>query len=261
MIAVLSPAKTLDFNTKYKHALHTQPEQSVKAAQLIKKLKTLSAKKVSALMDLSADLASLNVERYANWSTESSTDNAKPAILAFKGDVYIGMEAEAFTQKDLAFAQQHLLILSVLYGYLRPMDLIHPYRLEMGTSLAVGRQKNLYGFWGNTVGDYIAAQLESHKEKTLVNLASEEYFKVVNKKAFPHRIIHVEFKDMKDGKYKMIGFFAKKARGRMASFIVQHKLDKAESLKAFNHDGYLYNQQLSTENEWVFTREHPAPLL
>jgi cytoplasmic iron level regulating protein YaaA (DUF328/UPF0246 family) len=261
MIAVLSPAKTLDFDTKYKHALHSQPEQAEKASALIKKLKTLSAKKVAALMDLSADLAHLNVERYKLWMPDATEDNSKPAILAFKGDVYVGMEADAFTQKDLAFAQEHLLILSGLYGYLRPMDLIQPYRLEMGTSLAIGRKKNLYQYWGNTVSDYLSAQLAKQAEKTLINLASEEYFKVINKKVFDHKIIQVEFKDMKNGKYQMIGFFAKKARGRMASFIVQHKLEKADDLRAFNHDGYAFNNTLSSDATWVFTRDQPAPLL
>ncbi|MEI6311359.1 MAG: peroxide stress protein YaaA [Bacteroidota bacterium] len=255
MIAVLSPAKTLDFETAAIAKKHSIPDHLNLSEQLIEKLARFSSKKLVTLMDLSEKLADLNVERYQTWHKEFDLHNAKQAILAFKGDVYLGLDANTFKEKDFTFAQNHLLILSGLHGYLRPLDLIQPYRLEMGTNMSIGKAKNLYQFWDMKVNHYIDAQLSKHKDKTLINLASEEYFKVVKEKSLQHPCIHCEFKDKKGSDYKMIGFFAKKARGYMASYMVKNKIEKTKDLKDFNEHGYVFNSKLSKENQWVFTRE------
>lgn len=255
MIAVLSPAKTLDFETAPIAKKHSIPDHLNLSEQIIDKLARLNAKKIGLLMDLSGKLADLNVKRYQTWHKEFDLTNAKQAILAFKGDVYLGLEANTFKEKDFAFAQNHLLILSGLHGYLRPLDLIQPYRLEMGTSISIGKSKNLYQFWDTKVNEYINEQLASHKEKTLINLASEEYFKVVKEKSLQHPCIHCEFKDKKGADYKMIGFFAKKARGYMASYMIKNKIEKSKDLKEFNEHGYVFNSKLSKDNKWIFTRD------
>ena len=255
MIAVISPAKTLDFETKSISKKHSIPAHLDKSELLIEKLAKMSAKKISTLMDLSEKLAELNVERYQHWHKEFDITNAKQAILAFKGDVYLGLEAETFKEKDFAFAQEHLLILSGLHGYLKPLDIIQPYRLEMGTSITIGKNKSLYQFWDNTVKNHIESALASHKEKTLINLASEEYFKVVKSKELAFPTIHCEFKDKKGSEYKMIGFFAKKARGYMSQFMIKNKIEKSNDLKDFNLHGYVFNPKLTKENRWIFTRD------
>ena len=255
MIAVISPAKTLDFETKSIAKKYTIPTQLDKSEIIIDKLAKLSSKKVATLMDLSEKLATLNVERYHSWHKEFDIKNAKQSILAFKGDVYLGLEAETFKEKDFAFAQEHLLILSGLHGCLKPLDLIQPYRLEMGTSISIGKSKSLYQFWDNTVKNHVEESLSSHKEKTLINLASEEYFKVVKAKELKFPTIHCEFKDKKGSEYKMIGFFAKKARGYMSQFMIKNKIEKSNDLKNFDMHGYIFNPKLSTENKWIFTRD------
>jgi len=255
MIAVISPAKTLDFASSAITKKFTLPDELEKSEIIIKKLKSFSVKKLSDLMALSLPLSTLNVERYQEWSKDFSAENAKQAILAFKGDVYIGLAAETFTEKDLTFSQEHMLILSGLHGYLRPLDLIQPYRLEMGTSISVGRAKNLYGYWSETVTNYINQSIANHQEETLINLASEEYFKVVDKKKLTCKLIDVEFKEKKGSSYQTVGFFAKKARGYMSNFIVKNKLENTKDLKQFDTAGYAFNKSLSTEKKWLFTRE------
>lgn len=254
MIAIISPAKTLDFTSPSPTKKFTLPDELEKSEKIIKKLKSLSVKKLSDLMDLSVSLSSLNAERYQEWSTDFSVENAKQAILAFKGDVYIGLAAETFTEKDFAFSQANLLILSGLHGYLRPLDLIQPYRLEMGTSISIGRTKNLYGYWSEIVTQYINESIANHQEKTLVNLASEEYFKVVDKKKLTCQLINVEFKEKKGASYQTVGFFAKRARGYMSNFIIKNKLEHTKDIKQFDIAGYAYNKGLSTDTNWLFTR-------
>lgn len=257
MIAVLSPAKTLDYESKSSTKKYSIPIHLDKSKILIDYMAKMSPKKIASLMDLSENLAVLNAERYKNWTMEFDTSNAKQAILAFKGDVYLGLEAQTFSEKDLSFAQEHLCILSGLHGFLKPLDLMQPYRLEMGTSISIKKSKSLYQFWDSTVKEHLESALEKHQERTLINLASEEYFKVVKAKEWKYPIIHCEFKDKKGSDYKMIGFFAKKARGYMASYIVKNRIEQSQDLKDFNLHGYVYNTKLSKDNKWIFTRDKP----
>ncbi len=255
MIVVISPAKTLDFESKPITKSFTLPDHLEKSMLIIKKLQTFSQKKVSELMNISESLSKLNVQRYKDWNGDFSTKTARQSILAFKGDVYIGLEAETFKEKDFLFAQKHLLILSGLHGYLHPLDLMMPYRLEMGTSLKIGKAKNLYDYWNEDVTNFINQSTEGHKEKTLINLASEEYFKVINKKNLSISLLNIEFKEKKGADYKTIGFFAKKARGYMASYIIKNKIEKSNELKNFNTAGYSFNGKLSNSLNWIFTRD------
>lgn len=257
MIAVISPAKTLDFESKSSTKKYSLPLHLEQSEKIINKLSGFNAKKLGKLMDISDKLAELNVERYQSWHKNFDVKNAKTAILAFKGDVYLGLEADTFKEKDFSFAQDHLLILSGLHGYLKALDLIQPYRLEMGTSIAVGKAKNLYQYWGKTVSEDIATMLQTHQDKVLINIASEEYFKVIDSKSFSWPIINCVFKDKKGSDYKMIGFFAKKARGYMAAYIVKNRVEKRDDLKNFDAHGYAFNSKMSTESTWVFTRDKP----
>jgi uncharacterized protein len=252
MITILSPAKTLDFETRYDHLPVSIPEDIEKSEKLIKKLRTISGKKLGAMMSLSKDLASLNVERYQNWSTEFNKENSRPALMTFGGDVFRGMDNKSFTEEDLAFANQHVRLLSGLHGVLRPLDQIQPYRLEMGTSLPIGRKKNIYQFWGDRVTNRINEAMEAAGTDTLVNLASTEYSKVVDLKKINGRVITPVFKDLKNGEYKVVMTWAKLARGMMTGFIVRNRLTKLEDIIGFNE--YQYSEPLSTETEWVFTR-------
>lgn len=254
MIVVISPAKTLDFETASATEQHTNPLFLDESERIIKKLKSLSKKKIKELMNISDQLADLNKERYSNWDREFSKENAKQAVLAFKGDVYVGLAAESFSEEDFGFAQEHLRILSGLHGVLKPLDLIQPYRLEMGTKLPVGRRKDLYHFWDNKVTDVLNEEFGQKESPTLINLASNEYFKVVQKKGLKAEIITPVFKDFKGTDYKVISFFAKKARGMMSAYIIKNKLTNPEELKTFDTDGYSFNVNLSEGNEWVFTR-------
>lgn len=254
MLIVISPAKTLDFDTPPVTSAYSQPDYLEDSEKLIRKLRTLSRKKIRELMGISKDLAQLNYERYIAWHNDFNPDNAKQAVLAFKGDVYLGLEAETFTEEDFEFAQDHLRILSGLYGVLRPLDLIQPYRLEMGTKLPVRRKKNLYDFWGTRLTNDINEVLGGHEEKVLLNLASKEYFGAIQPEQTKATIINPVFKDWKNGEYKILSFFAKKARGRMASWIIRHRIDQVEEVKGFELDGYSFNESLSTSYDWVFTR-------
>lgn len=220
------------------------------ATLLIKDLKKLKSIEVQSLMNVSATIAELNTDRFNKWSLPFSLENAKPAIHAFKGDVYTGMDASSLTEDELNFAQESLSILSGLYGLLRPFDLMQAYRLEMGTKFATKRGKNLYEFWG----DKITEEINAREKDTLLNLASNEYFKAVNKKTLRANLITPVFKDEKNGVLKVISFFAKKARGMMARYIIQNHITNVEEIKNFNLGGYAFNQSLSTDKEWVFTR-------
>ncbi len=255
MLTVISPAKTLDFDTPATTATYTTPDFLDDSRELIDRLRELSPQAIAELMRISDKLAGLNAARYQSWYTPFTPDNAKQAVLAFKGDVYTGLEAESFNEEDLAFAQDHLRILSGLYGVLRPLDLIQPYRLEMGTKLDNPRGKDLYQFWGNQITESLNRELERQASPVLVNLASNEYFKAVKPKALQGEIITPVFKDLKNGQYKIISFYAKKARGRMSAWLIKHRVTEPERLQAFDEDGYVYNSELSTATQWVFTRD------
>ena len=253
MLTVISPAKTLDFDTPAATAKNSQPAFPEQTRELVSVMKEKTPKELSKLMGISPKLAELNVERFQQF--KPGKVQGKQALLAFKGDVYIGLDAESYTERDFTFAQKNLRILSGLYGLLKPLDLIQPYRLEMGTRLKTGQGDNLYAFWGERIGKALATELEGHRNKTLVNLASNEYFKAVNTEHLPGRLITPVFKDYSNGTYKILSFFAKKARGSMASFIVRNRISKPDDLKAFDIDGYQFNDAFSCDDEWVFTRK------
>jgi cytoplasmic iron level regulating protein YaaA (DUF328/UPF0246 family) len=259
MLHVISPAKTLDFESPSPTTIYTQPQFLDHSRELIDDLRELPPAQVSSLMSISEKLGQLNAQRFLEWQTPFTPANAKQAMLAFKGDVYTGMAAETYSASDFEFAQQHLRILSGLYGLLRPLDLIQPYRLEMGTGFANKRGKNLYHFWGDIITDRLNAELDNtglgtQRERVLVNLASTEYWGAVNTKKLHAEVITPVFKDQKNGQYKIISFYAKKARGMMSAYIVQNQLTDAEQLKGFDTAGYTYSKAMSSPKEWVFTR-------
>ena len=255
MLTVISPAKTLDYETPPTTRRTTQPQYLDKAARLVEDARELSPDDIRQLMGVSQKIAELNHARFMNWGQPFTLDNAKQAILAFKGDVYTGLDAASFTNEQLLFAQQHLRILSGLYGLLRPLDLMQPYRLEMGLKFENSGGKNLYEFWGEDVTSALNAQLKKSKSDTLVNLASNEYFRSVHATALQADVITPVFRDLKNGKYKVISFFAKKARGQMARYIVEKGLTDVAALKRFRADGYRYSKADSNAKEWVFTRD------
>ena len=257
MLTLISPAKTLDYESPLATAEYSQPRFLDHSRQLIDQLRTLAVQDVAELMKLSDKLASLNVARYASWNPEHTPDNARPAILAFKGDVYTGLQAETFSEDDFQFAQQHLRMLSGLYGVLRPLDLLEPYRLEMGTRLKTDRGTNLYQFWGSIITDALKAELAEQANPVLVNLASNEYYKSVQPKQLDCPIITPEFKDLKNGQYKIISFYAKKARGLMSRYIIDHRIDTPDALKDFDREGYAFSPEHSSETQWVFLRDQP----
>jgi cytoplasmic iron level regulating protein YaaA (DUF328/UPF0246 family) len=256
MILVISPAKTLDFESENISPQYSIPESLEKSEKIVNKLKKMSVKKIGELMSISKDLSKLNQERYLEWDTNFNSENGKPAIQAFKGDVYVGLDVQSFTQEDLGFANEHLRILSGLHGVLRPLDLIRPYRLEMGTKLPVLRKKNLYEYWQDEVTERVNGFLEDVSSDYLINLASDEYFNVINTKKLKAAIIKPSFKDYKNGQYKVLSFFAKKARGMMSAFIIKNRITNPEDIKGFNADGYSFNAELSNDTEWVFTRNN-----
>lgn len=258
MLMVISPAKTLDFETPAKTKVSTQPDFLDQSQLLIDQLRELSPSDISGLMSISDKLGNLNFDRFLNWHTPFDVDNAKQAVLAFKGDVYTGLDAESFNGKDFKFAQKHLRILSGLYGLLRPLDYIQPYRLEMGTKFANEGGDNLYQFWGEQITDAMNAQLKKSNSEVLLNLASNEYFKSIQQKNINADIITPVFKDLKNGKYKIISFYAKKARGLMSAYVIKSQLTDVEDIKQFDTDGYRYNAAMSSAREWVFTRDEPA---
>ncbi|WP_428034058.1 peroxide stress protein YaaA [Amphritea sp.] len=255
MLLVISPAKNLDYDTPAITDRYTQPQHLDHSEQLIQQLRDYSVQDIAELMKLSDKLSALNVARYESWSQPFTPENAKQAVLAFNGDVYSGLNAEDFTAAELEFTQQHLRILSGLYGVLKPLDLMQPYRLEMGTKLPNTRGKDLYAFWGSLVTDDLNATLAETDEPVLVNLASNEYFKSVKPKELQARIVTPVFKDWKNGQYKIISFFAKKARGLMCRYAIKHQITDAEQLKNFDLAGYQYDESQSKGDTWVFTRK------
>ncbi|MDR3098576.1 MAG: peroxide stress protein YaaA [Paraburkholderia sp.] len=260
MIIVLSPAKSLDYDTPAHIETHTIPDFVDDAAELIDGLRRLSPHQIGSLMSISDPLARLNFQRYADWSTHFSQTNAKQAVLAFNGDVYEGFDARSLTHADLDYAQQHVRVLSGLYGVLRPLDLLQPYRLEMGTRFENARGKDLYAFWGEHITHALNAQLELNQEKTakgarvLVNCASNEYFKAVKPKQLTAPIITPVFEDWKGGRYKIISFHAKRARGLMARYAVENRIAEPEALKGFDMEGYAFDAQASNDSTYVFRR-------
>ncbi len=254
MLIVLSPAKSLDYKTPAKVKAPTLPEFVSESAKLIADLKKLSPQEVANLMGLSDQLAALNVGRYRDWSKKFTEENSKPAIYAFDGDVYDGFDVKTLDAKAIAFAQDHIRILSGLYGALRPLDLMQPYRLEMGTAFKNARGKDLYAFWGERVTHSLKQVLEQQKKPVLLNLASEEYFKVLQAKNLDCPVISPIFQDGKDGKYKIISFYAKRARGLMARFVVENRITDAADLKGFNLDGYKYVPSESKPDKPLFRR-------
>ena len=255
MLTVLSPAKTLDYETAPITQSATLPRFMDQSALLVEDARGLDPDAIRALMGDSEQIAHLNHERFMNWQSESTSDNAKQAVLAFKGDVYTGLQAETLSEDDLDFAQTRLRILSGLYGLLRPLDLMQPYRLELGLKFANQRGKNLYEFWGEQLTDTLNADLVSAKTEVLINLASNEYFKAVKPKLLNADIITPQFKDLKNGQYKMISFFAKKARGVMARYIIDNRITEPEALKSFSEAGYYYSDAQSQGDQWVFLRD------
>ena len=255
MLLVVSPAKTLDYDTPAVTSSCSQPDFLDESQLLIDELRDLSPAQVGSLMSISDKLAQLNAARFEAWSQPFNSKNAKQAVLAFKGDVYTGLNAESLTEKQLEFAQQHLRILSGLYGLLRPLDLMQAYRLEMGTRFANLRGKDLYAFWGELITEKLNEQIAEQHDNVLVNLASNEYFKSVKTKSLNAQVITPIFKDRKGDKYKIISFYAKKARGLMCRYVIDHSLNKVEKLKDFDYEGYSYNEAMSSGTDWVFIRE------
>jgi cytoplasmic iron level regulating protein YaaA (DUF328/UPF0246 family) len=253
MILLISPAKSLDF-TATEIQDYSMPRMLADSQALINNLQQKSPKDIQQLMKVSENIANLNAERFQNFSTPFSLDNAKQAALAFQGDVYKGMEAETFSEEDMAFAQNHLRILSGLYGLLKPLDLIQPYRLEMGTRLQNEKGKNLYEFWDTKITETLNEDLEKQGDNIVINLASKEYFKSIKKNALNADLYDIEFKEEKNGQFKIVAFFAKKARGMMANYVIKNKISKPEELKGFDYDGYYFNEDLSSEKNFIFTR-------
>ncbi|WP_312241365.1 peroxide stress protein YaaA [Pantoea sp.] len=258
MLLLISPAKTLDYDSPLATQRYTQPALAEKSQQLIDVARDLSPAQIASLMQISDKLAHLNAERFNDWQLPFTPENARQAILAFKGDVYTGLRAESFSEEEFDFAQQHLRILSGLYGVLRPLDLMRPYRLEMGIKLNNPAGKDLYAFWGETLTGVLNAALAEQGDDVLLNLASDEYFKSVKPKKLQGRLIKPVFLDAKNGKFKVISFYAKKARGLMCRYVIQNRLSQPEQLKQFDLEGYFYDAEASSDNELVFKR-HQQP--
>jgi len=254
MLMVLSPAKSLDFTSPLPPVAHSQPDHLAQSEQLIERLRQLSPADIASLMGISDPLALLNFHRYADWQPPFTPENARPAVLAFNGDVYDGLDAKTMTDADLDFAQKHLRILSGLYGILRPLDLMQAYRLEMGTRLKTAAGKDLYAFWGDRLNAAINAALAAMPRPVLVNLASEEYFKAVLPKKLSTKVIQPVFEDWKGGRYKIISFFAKRARGLMARHAILHRLSEPEGLRNFTSEGYAFAPEASDDGQWIFRR-------
>lgn len=254
MLMVISPAKTLDYESPPATQISSQPDFLDDACELVDQLKTLEPHDISNLMGVSDKLGQLNAERFRNWQTPFTQNNARQAVLAFKGDVYTGLDAESFSDKEFEIAQKRLRILSGLYGVLKPLDLMQPYRLEMGTKFENNRGKDLYAFWGNKITDELNRLLKAD-DRVLVNLASNEYFRSVRKKELDARLVTPQFKDWKNGQYKMISFYAKKARGLMCRYAIQNNITQAEDLKGFDLEGYRFSDEHSDTDNWVFLRD------
>lgn len=254
MIILISPAKTLDYASPLLTSKQTEPRFMNDSAALIRDLKKLSAPQVSSLMKLSDKLGELNHHRFQTWRKKPKAENNRQAILAFKGDVYQGLDVDSFNTRDINFAQKHLRILSGLYGLLRPLDAIQPYRLEMGTKFKTEKAKNLYEFWGEKLTDQLVNDVKAEKSNMVINLASNEYSKAVDLKNFPVPVVSPVFKEKKNGQLKIISFFAKQARGMMSAYIIKNRIQTREELLKFDDDGYRYNAALSSPEAPVFVR-------
>ncbi len=257
MLIVISPAKKLDYQSNSPQQAYTEPAYLEKSANLIKVMKNKTPAEIQSLMGISENLANLNHSRYLNWNKKNTKRNSKPAIYAFMGDVYTGLDAKSLTNHQIRFAQDHLRILSGLYGVLKPLDLIQPHRLEMGTKIKTESGETLYDFWGHAPTSELNQQAKVLKTKHIVNLASNEYFKVINKTALTLEVLTPVFKDKKQDTYKVISFYAKKARGMMAKYIIENEITDPRGIKEFSLAGYKYRSKLSAKNEYVFTREQP----
>ena len=255
MLAIISPAKTLDFESAVKNFPVSQPHFTDYSEQLIEVCRKLSPQDLSSLMSISDKLAGLNVARFAEWTKIHNENNSRAALFAFKGDVYTGLDADSLSEDDVAFAQSHLRMLSGLYGLLKPLDLMQPYRLEMGTKLVNPKGKDLYAFWGNVITQAVQQAIDEQGDNILINLASDEYYKSVKENQLKAKIVKPVFLDNKNGKYKVISFYAKKARGLMCRYLIQNRLTEIEQLKEFDLGGYWFDSASSTETEFVFKRD------
>ncbi|MDP0590044.1 MAG: peroxide stress protein YaaA [Candidatus Endonucleobacter bathymodioli] len=256
MLLVISPAKSLDYETPSKTTEYSIPDFMSQSALLIEELRKKTPADISSLMNISDKLAQLNAARYQAWSPKCTTKNAKQAAMAFTGDVYIGLDANSLTKAKLDFAQKRLRIISGLYGLLRPLDLLQAYRLEMGTKLKNTQGKDLYSFWGDTITCALNEDLAKQKSNTLINLASKEYFKSIHPKKLNARIITPVFKDRVKDQYKIISFYAKKARGLMCRYVIDNQIEHAEKLTGFDYAGYSYNVDMSSKDQLIYTRDH-----
>ncbi len=256
MITLLSPAKSLDYKTERKTTISSTPELIDESVRLVDVMRKKSAKKIASLMKVSDQIAQLNYDRYQEWSLPFDEQNAKACVYAFQGDVYRGLNAADFDGHDEAFAQDHLRILSGLYGLLKPMDLMQAYRLEMGTRLKTARGKDLYGFWKLRITDALNKVLESHDIKVVINAASNEYWKAIHPDKVKAKIVTVQFKDWKNGEYKFIQTYGKIARGLLARFIIKNRINDLESIKGFDLDGYYFSPDLSDEGRFIYLRDH-----
>jgi len=261
MLLLLSPSKTLDFTNRSSSNQHTVPRMLKKSSKLINTLRAKNSQEIASLMNVSDKIATLNEERFKSWKTPFTVNNAKQAIFAFQGDVYEGLDSLSFNNNDIKFAQKHLRILSGLYGLLRPLDLMQAYRLEMGTQLKHEQCTNLYEYWGKDILRIIKKDLDELKSDVIINLASMEYFKAVRPSDFSGRIITPVFKDTKNGKKKIISFYAKKARGLMSQFIIKNKITSIADIREFNLAGYQFDAASSSENDLLFTRTEAAAKL
>ena len=258
MLFLISPAKALDYETPAHVATHTQPLFVKQSSELIEVLRNKSPQQIADLMSLSDQLSGLNAARYQAWVPKFTAKNSKQAVLAFDGDVYGGLDAKSLGEPELDWLQQHLCILSGLYGVLRPLDRMQPYRLEMGTRLVTSRGKNLYQFWGSQIADYLTQRARADKTPVVINLASEEYFKAVDRRALQPRVVSCVFEERKGDGYQIVSFFAKRARGLMVRYAVKHRLSTPEQLKAFDLEGYRFVPAASEADRLVFRREQKA---
>ncbi len=254
MLALVSPAKKLDFESEWLGGKHSQPQLLDQTQELVDILKDKSIGEIQSLMSLSDKLGKLNFDRYQSFSAPFTPANARPAVLAFRGDTYIGLDADSLSKDDLDFAQDHLGLLSGLYGLLKPLDLIQPYRLEMGTKLGNPKGEDLYDFWGDILTNSCNENTKDHKDRTIICLASNEYIKAIKPKKLEGDFITCHFKEIKDGTPKTIGLFAKRARGAMARYMIQNRIETPEQLKSFNTDGYEFAPDLSDKKNYTFTR-------
>ena len=257
MIITLSPSKGQDFETPASTTVFTLPQQLEQSKILIKAAKPIEVEAIRSLMNVSENIGQLTVDRFRQFKTPFTLDNAKQALFAFKGDVYSAIDVETYTNSELNFAQAHVRMLSGLYGYLRPLDLIQAYRLEMKTKLKNPRAENLYEFWGHRITDLLNLDLAQQSEPTLINLASNEYFKSIKLKNLDGNVLNINFKESKNGKTRVIAIFAKRARGSMTNWIIRNNIDNSKSLKSFDVDGYAFNPSLSDEKQWTFSRPQP----